>query len=363
MSLKERFLSYYEKNETKVDAGFFLAGFIFDVFTLADVDDPLSLLQQVVYLGVVGAILMRAFLVDAGAAPPPLRFHKLWAYQRPAVHFLMGSLLSIYSLFYLKSASIFTSIIFILVMMVLMVANELKGIQRGGLGIKIALYIICVLSFFSMLVPVVLGFVGYVPTALAMSFTALVCFGIYRYMARQVTDRAHLKRHLVTPAAAVLGLFVVFSVVGWIPPVPMAVREMGVYHQIVKESGQYRLYHENPWWKFWNKGDQEFRAEPGDAIHFFAQVFCPGRFDDSVTLHWQRYDLSRGWETTDRIPMRVTGGRAGGYRGHALKKNYQDGQWRVMVETTDGRELGRLYVAVTTVPASEQSRAFIVETR
>jgi hypothetical protein len=142
----------------------------------------------------------------------------------------------------------------------------------------------------------------------------------------------------------------------------MAVREMGVYHRVVKADGEYQLYHQNPWWKFWNKGDQDFRAEPGDAINFFAQIFCPGRFDDSVTLHWQRYDLNHGWQTTDRIPMRVTGGRAGGYRGHALKKNHQDGQWRVLVETTDGRELGRLYVAVESAPATEE-RTFFREVR
>jgi hypothetical protein len=49
-SLKEKALNYYEKNETRVDIGFFLAGVIFDIFTLSDIDDPLSIAQQVVYL-------------------------------------------------------------------------------------------------------------------------------------------------------------------------------------------------------------------------------------------------------------------------------------------------------------------------
>lgn len=362
MGLKQRFLEYYEKNEVKVDIGFFLGGFVFDIFTLSDIDDPLSVAQQVIYLIVVGVILFRSFLVEAGAVPPPVRFRGAWEYQRLAVHFLMGSLLSIYSLFFLKSSSFFTSIVFVLVMMGLMVANELKGIQRGSVNIKIALYVICLLSFFSMLIPVILGFVGYVPSILAMAMTALTCWGIYKWMEKLVEDQKHLKKHLAVPVVAVLGMFVVFSFIGWIPPVPMSVQEMGVYHHIEKKDGEYHLYHQNPWYKFWNKGDQDFKARPGDTIYFFAKIFCPGRFDDTVTLHWQRYDINEGWQTTDRIPMRVLGGREGGYRGHALKQNYSEGELRILVETTDGRELGRAYVAVTSDAPGEE-RVYYKEIR
>lgn len=359
--LKGRLLAYYEKNETKMDLAFFLAGFIFDVFTLSDIDDPLSILQQIVYLVLVGAILFREFLVDAGVETPPVRFKRLWDYRKLAVHFMMGSLLSIYSLFFLKSASFFSSIIFVVLLMGLMVANELRPVQKGGINIRMGLYVICILSFFSMIVPVLLGFVGWIPLILSLALTGATLYGLYQLALRRSCDPAIIRSHLLTPAGAVVGMFFVFYLIGWIPPVPLSVLQMGVYHNIIKADGTYRVYHQNPWWKFWNRGDQDFHFRPGDRIHFFARIFSPGRFDDSIILHWQHYDLEEGWRTTDRIPLRVTGGRAEGYRGHADKGNYQAGSWRIKVETTDGRELGRIYLAVAPDENSYTERSFIEE--
>ena len=359
--LKSRLLSYYEKNETKVDLAFFLAGFIFDIFTLSDIDDLFSISQQVVYLSLIGAILYREFLVDAGVETPPIRFKRLWDYRKLAVHFCMGSLLSIYSLFYLKSASFFSSIIFVAILGALMVANELKPVQKGGINIRMGLYVICILSFFSMLVPVILGFVGWVPLILSISLTAFTLYGFFWLAKKRACDQKIIRSHLLNPTGAVLGLFFAFYLIGWIPPVPLAVLHMGIYHNIVKGDGIYRVYHQNSWWKFWNRGDQDFLYRTGDRIHFFAQIFSPGRFDDSIILHWQHYDIEQGWMTTDRIPLRVTGGRAEGYRGHADKGNFQDGSWRIKVETTDGREIGRIYLAVAPDPELVAERVYTEE--
>lgn len=356
--IKSRLFAYYEKNETKMDLAFFLAGFIFDIFTLSDIDDLFSVGQQVIYLLLVGAILYREFLVDAGVETPPLRFKRAWDYRKLAVHFFMGSLLSIYSLFFLKSASFFSSIIFVGLLMGLMVANELRPVQRGGINIRMGLYVICLLSFFSMIVPVILGFVGWVPLILSLTLTGLTLYGIYLLALKRACDKEIIRKQFLNPAGTVLGLFFLFYLIGWIPPVPLSVIHMGVYHNLIKGNGEYKVFHENPWWKFWNRGDQDFVARPGDRIHFFAQIFSPGRFDDSIILHWQRYDLNNGWMTTDKIPLRITGGRAEGYRGHADKGNYQEGSWRIKVETTDGREIGRIYLAVKIDASSSEERLF-----
>jgi len=356
--LKQRLLEYYEKNETKVDIGFFLGGFVFDIFTLSSIDDPLSILQQVIYLGVLGTIL---YLEILGAHQPVKRsprFEKLWQYRQLIFHFLLGSLLSVYSLFYLKSASFFSSIIFVVLMMGLMVANELKSVQKSGMNIKVGLYVICVFSFFSMLIPVLLGFVGLVPFVLAFLLTGLCIAAVLHQLRKRVRDSQALLRGLGAPGAGVLALFLVFYLLGWIPPVPLSVQNMGFYHSIEKTQGHYLLSHERPWWKFWRTGDQEFRAEPGDKIHFFAQIYSPSRFSDSVILHWFFKDPKQGWLSTDRIPMKISGGRELGYRGYSVKQNYSDGEYRVSVETTDGREIGRIYLAVTKSEEITPNRAF-----
>lgn len=356
--LKERVLDYYEKNETKVDIGFFLAGFLFDVLTLSDIDDPFSNAQQVIYLIVIGMILYYDFLSTHGFVKISARIQKFWDYRQLAVHFLLGSLLSVYSLFFLKSASFFSSIVFVLLLVGIMIANELKAVQRSAVDLKVGLYVICLFAFFSMTVPVLLGFVGLLPFLLSLGLTGLALFGVFRLLRRKVSDLRLLFRTLVLPGSGILSLFLVLYLVGWIPPVPLSVQNMGIYHLVERAGGDYVVSHENPWWKFWNTGDQKFRAEPGDKIYFFAEIFSPAKFSDAVTLHWYYKDPRQGWITTDRIPMKIAGGRKNGFRGFSVKQNYAEGEGRVSVETTDGREIGRIYFEVQKTSTSSAERIF-----
>lgn len=236
----------------------------------------------------------------------------------------------------------------------------MKSFQKSRIDLKIGLYVICVFCFFSMLIPVILGFVGIFPFILAVSSTAGVIYGVYKLLEKQIADQNLLYKRLVAPGGTVLIVFVLFYILGWIPPVPLSVQNMGIYHMIEKNGDQYLVSHENPWWRFWHKGDQDFRALAGDKVYFFAQIFSPGRFDDSVILHWYYKDPRSGWQSTDRIPMRVTGGRKNGYRGFSVKQNYSPGEWRISVETTDSREIGRIYFKITSIELAED-RQFQLE--
>lgn len=361
-SVKAKALEFYEKNETKVDLGFFLGGFVFDIFTLSSIDDPFSIAQQVAYLLIIGLFLYHDFLLKCGKWQPSPRWQTIWNYRSLIVHFLLGSLLSVYSLFYLKSSSIFSSIVFVVVLLILMVANELKQIQRSEVNIKIALYVICLFSFYSLIVPVALGFVGWVPFLLSISFTALTLGLVFKKLQSKVQDSQTLLRFLMAPTAGVLSLFLVFYYFGWIPPVPISINNMGVYHNLEVINGTWNLKYERPWYKFWQSGAQDFIARPGDRVLFFVQIYSPSRFDDGVILDWARYDDKRGWLRSDRIPIRIVGGRKEGFRGYTYKQNFTDGQWRVKVETTDGREIGRLHFDVTKTDEVLDQREWKVDT-
>lgn len=358
MKIKDRIRDFYEHNETKVDVGFFLGGFIFDIMTLSDIDDIFGISQQLVYLFVLGSLLYYDFLTTQGIFKVSPRFEKIWSFRQPAIHFILGSLLSLYSLFFLKSASLFSSITFVVLLMGLMIANELKSVRESRIDLKIALYVICIFSFFSMIVPVVLGFVGWVPFLLALGLTGLTLYGVLRLLQKKISNNAVLMRGLIGPGTIVLSLFFVFYLVGWIPPVPISIQSMGIYHKIEKVEGQYLASHEKPNWAFWLKGDQNFVAEPGDKIFFFAEIFSPARFNDAVLLNWYFKDPKKGWVSTDQITMSISGGRKSGYRGFTTKQNYQEGDWRILVETTDGREIGRIYFNVTKVAEANPTREF-----
>lgn len=357
--LKDRIFQYYENNETKVDILFFLGGFFFDVLTLTDVDDLLGLSQQLAYLFILGGILYYDFLDANGFFTIPPRMKRIWEYRQPILHFFLGSLLSLYSLFFLKSASFFTSIVFVAILILVMIANELKNVRERGINIKIALFVICLFSFFSITVPVGLGFVGYIPFFLSILLTGAALYGIYHLLLKKVQNSQLLLKSLVAPGAAVLGFFLVFYMFGLIPPVPLSVQHIGVYHKVEKVDGKYAVYHQNASWNFWNnQGDKEFLAEPNDRIFIFTQIFSPARFSDAVIVHWYFKDLRLGWQSTDRIPMNITGGRKEGYRGFTTKQNFQPGEWRVSIETTDGREIGRIYFDVYKTDQVSHTRTY-----
>jgi hypothetical protein len=358
LGFKDRFFQFYHANEKKVEAGFFVCGFLFDAWAVGEILETYAIIQQIVYLILIGIVLYFDFLSDRGILKIGPRLSKVWEYRHLAQHFFMGTLLNIYSLLYLKSCSFFSSVAFVLLLLGLLVANELKAVRKSQINIKICLYIICIFSFFSLMVPTLLGYVGLLPFLLSMLFTLLALGLIYRGLSRKVGEREVLLKQLVFPGAAMMALLLIFYTIGWIPPVPLAAQNLGVYHLIEKKGDEYILSHQNPWWRFWSTGDQQFQAAPGDKIYFFAKIFSPSRFNDTVVLHWSNYNTKQGWMSTDRVPLKIAGGRHAGYRGFSVKQNYTEGDWRVQVETSDGREIGRLYFSVAKVAAREGSEKF-----
>lgn len=339
---KNRLLAHYRRHSERLNVAFFLGGFLFDVATLSTVDNPWGIAQQVAYLGLIGWFLSKELLFEATLWAPSKRLEKVWAYRVLLVHFMLGSLISLYSLFFLKSASLASSLLFIVLIMGVLVANELPRVQSAGLGLKVALYALCLFSFFSMLWPTFLGFVGRVPFALSLASTGIVVAYIARWVHRRIPNRRLASRRILLPGAALGALTVAFYFLGWIPPVPLAVVDMGIYHRVEKRGDRYWLYHERPAWALWRKGDQDFEARSGEAVYFFSRIYSPARFSDELTLHWFWRDPRGGWVSSDRIPMKILGGRREGFRGFSYKQNYVPGDWRVKVETTDGREIGRI---------------------
>lgn len=345
-------IEWYEKNETKADLAFFVGGFIFDILTLSDIDDRLGLIQQIVYLFITAFILYYDFLVKYNLTKIPEKLAKVWFYRRPIFHFFLGSLLSVYSLFFLKSSSLFSSFIFVLILIVIMVGNELKAVQEREVNVKVGLHVLCLFCFFAILYPIFLGHVGWLPFLLALLTVGLLIFGVYWMVKKRKPDLTTIWPQFLLPSTSVLILITLLYFLGWIPPVPLSIQNMGVYHRVEKVGSQYYLYHEHASWKFWQKGDQDFVSQPGDKLYFFASIYSPAKFNDSVYLHWYFKDERRGWISTDRLPMSVIGGRREGFRGWSVKQNYSPGQWRVSVESTDHREIGRMYFEVSLTNSS-----------
>jgi len=75
--------------------------------------------------------------------------------------------------------------------------------------------------------------------------------------------------------------------------------------------------------------------------------------ETTIYHHWQHRPFSktksgekRPFHTTDRIPIKISGGRQAGYRSYTVKQHVNPGEWQVTVETEDERIIGSIDFSV-----------------
>ncbi len=361
----ERLRAYLGENERQVAVVFFTSGFVFDIFTAGRIDSWVTLAQQLVYLAAILGVLLHMFVGQAAPAPAePAALPRLarwyYEYRGAALHFALGALLNLYAIFFFKSSSFLVSFVFLAFLVVLLLANESRRFKALGLHVKFALLALCVLSFAAIAVPILVGSIGPWVFTGSMAAGALPFAGVAWWIRRRrPAQMASARRQILVPAGAVLVLFLASYLVRVIPPVPLSIPFIGVYHGVERTERGYVLAHERPWWRIWHHGDQWFRAQPGDRVYVFFRVFSPARFADRVRMRWFWEPGGRGWLLQDSIPIDIVGGREDGFRGYGYKSNYQPGRWKVQVETTDGREIGRVYFSLESV--ASQPRILVTD--
>ena len=335
--------AFYKKYERWVPIAFFILGFIFDTFMLRRVDELKTILQQALYLVISGVLISIELRSGVQEIRVPAWFLKAWRYREAFLHFLLGTLLNSYTIFYFKSASALTSFVFIILLVALLMVNEFKHFGKAQTRVHVAYWALALISYFVSLAPILFGFIDLIPFLSAVSASVLIFYGFYRWHEPRLGTAPSLVRtHLLIPFSAVPLLFVTLYMIHAIPPVPLSVSYMGIFHQAEKKEGGYELTYTRPAWKFWQHGDQTFSARAGDKIYCFVEVFSPTRFKDQLQVRWLFDDPKQGWIKSDAIPLSVSGGREEGYRAVTTKANYEPGLWRVQVETTDEREVGRI---------------------
>ena len=147
---------------------------------------------------------------------------------------------------------------------------------------------------------------------------------------------------------------------GIIPPLPLTLRDAGVYHSITRTSNGYEVQSETqtkPWWDL-GPATSQFYPEtihyvPGTSLSVYSAVFAPISLSTAIVHEWQWYDSSKHkWVTKADIAFAISGGRDGGFRGYSTLSNIQPGKYRVSIETLSGQIIGRLYFNVATVTSS-----------
>jgi len=347
---QSRIRDLYRRYEKYTGIAIFGVGFIWDSFTMTRVDSVIDNVILLFYFVIIGAMIFLTLRRQCGKAPAAwiqkLEPRFLWAMQ-----FCFGGLFSSYVIFYFKSASFTRTQFFFLILVLLWVGNEFLEQRLKNPALLAVLYCFCLFTFLAFFLPVIAAKVNARIFLLAGLISLAVSLSLFSIAL--LADRAEWRRRIRPIAAWIFCTILSVNILYFanlIPPVPLALKSAGIYHQVTHTSAGYVVQYVPPrLFRFWKKWDDPFYFSQGERVYCYAAVFAPRGVHVPVCHVWSR-KISGSWVQTDRIGFQISGGRDGGYRGYTSKGGITPGEWRVEVETERGQTLGRINFTVAPGP-------------
>lgn len=331
-----RLYNLYEKYEKYLSPVALATGFIWDSFTLRRID---LWLDNLVLLG---------YLFIAGSAIAILNTRPAGWFKRVApllLQFAFGGLFSAFVIFYSRSAVFVTSWPFLIILVVLLVGNEFFRKHYGRFIFHIAIFFVAVFSYSTLIVPTLMGSMGPAIFLLGgLVSLALMGFIVAGLVVASPQIFQEHKSAILIMILSIYGLFHLLYFTNTIPPIPLALKDGGIYHSIARTDGGYEVSFEpSIWYLYFREYNYVFRQRPGETVYAYSSVFAPTRLNTRIFHHWSYFDAKREeWVTTDRLGFAITGGRDGGYRGYSFKTSIFPARWRVEVVTERDQLLGRM---------------------
>ncbi len=319
----------------------FLAGWMWDALTLQRIDAPAT---QWLLVGLWGVVILCLMLLAAvrGECAAAARLRRAAAL---GAQFAMGGLLSALSIFFVRSASWSAALVFVGGIVALLVANEFLRASYLRVVPLFALWMVGSSALALLVVPTVLGTMGDRTVLLALLGAAGIGLLIGWVVARlQKTSFAGYSA-LAIGIPSVVGALLAANLV---PPVPLAAEEVGIYHRLWRDEEGYHLvaYEKRGLDRFLPPAYDTALALSDAPIYCFSAIVAPAGLHTTVFHRWQWKTEEGQWETHARVPIRLVGGREGGFRGYSFVRNLRKGTWRCRVEDGRGRVIGEARTVV-----------------
>lgn len=343
--------SHLERARRALPAVAFFGGFLWDAFTLGRSVGSSDLWILSGYLALAATILwflgrreaLAAVQTTTANITEPLAQtattsqvaaadQPWWRESGPylLLQFCFGGLFSALFIFYFKSSSHFLALMLALALGGLLVANEFLEDRYRRFTLTWALFGLCAMLLLNFVVPHVVGSIA----SIWFFLSTLAGAGLAHGLRLKTPGQPGRIKPVWTIAVGLLLAYWVDA----IPPVPLVTRDIAVGHILERTAGEYRLQQElTPWWLFWRKTESQIHLSSGERLYCVSAIFAPAGLSTRLVHHWQYHDEKAGWQTRSRIGFSLAGGRQGGYRGYSYKQNLTPGEWRVLVETEDGR--------------------------
>ncbi|MEK7109187.1 MAG: DUF2914 domain-containing protein [Patescibacteria group bacterium] len=358
--LWQKVFKFWQRYEHHFGVVALLAGFLFDLWIADRPDSVANNLFLLSYLFVAGALIIVLNLRETrrkeGTSAEPL-------FLLLILQFCFGGLASNLLVLYGHSGTFASSALFLGILVALIFGNEYMRSRYVRLHFNVAVYYFLLLTYCIIAVPTFIfhsvGTLVFVMSGLvSLGVIATFLFLLYGAVLRRTAHGLHDVSILV---ATIFFLFNGLYFLDVIPPVPLSLKNIGVYHTVLKQSGGgYLAAYEVPeWYAFWRDTSAVYTVAPAEGAataSCFSSVFAPTGLTTSVYHRWEAFDPQSGeWQSMAQISYPISGGRDGGYKGYSIK-TVTPGRWRCDVETASGALIGRVsFDVVAGQPALSQT--------
>lgn len=345
------FRRFIQKHQKYAPIIFFIGGFIFDTLTLGRVD---RLYDTIVLCSHMTLLTVTLYLYNlADDVKWRLTFLQRYRDYYPlAIQFFFGALSSAYVIYFSRSVSLSKTMSFFLILLAILFANEFLKKRISNKYLQFSVYFFISFTFFSFIIPVLIKIMNtkvfILSGVVSLVVTLVLIIVIYK---KSPSTRAEI--HLGKIIGLVFGLYTIiniFYIFNLIPPVPLALENGIVAHNIKVENNQYTVtYETEEWYIFWREHRLKFSSFPGETVYVFTSIFAPTDIEKSIIHRWNWYNnQTEEWEIVEDIGYDITGGRGNGYRGYTFKNNTKEGLWKVEVITKEELIIGVIDFEIVT---------------
>ena len=344
MDFIEKIRRLFGRFERPISSFSLIAGFVFDALTLKRVDTFWENAWILAHLIVVGTFIILIHTQERGVDDEK-NPHKAHFWYVNILQFFFGGLISTFLVFYFRSADIFVTWPFILLLILAFIANESFKRHYIRFSFQISLFFLSVYSFAIFFVPIILhkisDLIFLLSGLLSVAFIIFFISILFYFKKSEFVESKKLILFLIA------GIFLIINILYFtnlIPPIPLSLKDAGVYHSIDKTAdGNYEVTYEDFGWKGYFKLYQDFHKITGAPVYVYSAIFSPKNLNLTIVHEWQHYDTEQNkWITDAGINLPVVGGRDGGFRTYSMRSNLSLGKWRVNVKTKFGQTIGRL---------------------
>ncbi len=342
MNKLRKLRNFYNRYERYLIPGALIFGFVTDVLTFRFINFTAAMILLAGHLVFIKTNISIINLYEAKKITG--KFFSYWRVLAPLfLQYSFGNLFSAFLIFYSHSGSFSASWPFIIVIIFLMIGNEVFRKYNIRPSIQISVYFFALFSYLNLLLPNLLNNLStliFLGSGIASLALALLFVSFLSSRAFQVEE----KRKLITLSIGNIFLAMnVFYFLNLIPPIPLSIQDIGVYHDIKRVNSGYEVVTEScgNWARCFLYHEKRHLSHGEQVFYLYSAIFAPEGMELKVSHQWQRFnDEKKRWETVASIPFSVVGGRDIGYRWYTYYKVFP-GYWRVNVKTEKGQTIGR----------------------